>query len=102
MSKFKLKKKVDLSYLGDDWKDCYITFQSPSYKDIKSIAQVDVDNNPEEATEKSMDIMKDLFIEGLANTDKGKETIKKEDIGDLPLEILTTLIESIAGKTDPK
>lgn len=101
MGKFKLIKKVDLSSFGDDWKECVLSFTAPTFKDIKKISGLDVEKDSGEATEKAFDILKELFIEGTAFDGKEKVSVTKDDIDELPIEILIMCFKEISGTPNP-
>ena len=47
------------------------------------------------------DIMKSLFIEGFANGGEGKFAVKKEDLIELPVEIINYVVDQLIGKPNP-
>ena len=106
MGKFRLVKKISLEQFGDDWKECYLSFEAPTYKEIKKIASVQTE---EKDSEKAIDeginalqeIMKSLFIEGSANGSDGKFIVKKGDLIELPVEIINYVVDQLIGKPNP-
>ena len=98
--KFDITKRVELSYLGDEWKECYLEFIMPSYHDIKEFAEKGKDNT--ETVEKGLEKLTGLFKSGYAVSDGKKVEVKKEDIKDLPMEVVTKSLETISGQVDPK
>lgn len=101
MVKVKLVKRVDLSDFGEDWKECYVEIVAPTYKDVKKITELGTDDQ-EKAINGGISVLKELFIKGTVNTEKGKTDITKDDIEDLPLEILTKCFKEMSGQPDPK
>lgn len=101
--KIKIEKKIDLSYLGEGWDGCFITFIAPSYGQIKPILKFADQKDNSKAVEEGITFLESVFIAGLvATTDEGKKEIKKEDLKDLPLEIINKCFEMIGGTPNPK
>jgi hypothetical protein len=98
--KFDITKKVDLSYIGSDWEGCYIEFSLPSYGDLKGYANDQ--GTDEEKLEKGLKQVSDLFRKGSAMSEGKQVELKKEDLVDMPLEILTKCFQAISGQIDPK
>lgn len=98
--KFDIQKRVDLSYLGDEWKECYLEFAMPSYHDIKEFAEKGKDNA--EIVEKGLERLTELFKGGFAISDGKKVEVKRENINDLPMEVVTKSLQAISGQVDPK
>ena len=99
--RIKLEKKIDLASFGEEWKDCYLLFNAPTYKDLKLFTEADPENNTTESFQKTLTTIKDLYIEGLVKTDKGKEALSKEDLEELPLEMFIQIIKQLTGQPNP-
>ena len=100
-NKFSITKRVDLSYIGDDWKDCYIDMAMPSYAEAKVDAKIE--GTDEEKGEKAIEKLGTLFRKGFAINEEGKKIeITKEDLFNFPIEVLTKCIQAITGQIDPK
>lgn len=97
--KVKLTKRLDLSDLGKEWKDCYLEFRSPSYAEIRPIIGIDPETNQQEATEKVFSIIKKLFVKGKVLTDDGIEEIKADDLENLPVELINKSVELLVGNS---
>jgi len=100
--KFDITKKVDLAYIGDNWKECYIEFSLPSYGDLKLYTKDEEKATDEEKLEKGLNQISNLFKAGYAISGGEKIELKKEDLVDLPIEILTKCFQAISGQIDPK
>mgnify|MGYP001557964001 CR=1 FL=1 len=98
--KFDITKKVDLSYLGEKWKDCYLEFDLPSYGDLKDLSNSDTTDA--EKVEKGLETIVGLFRGGFAISNGVKVEVKKDDLKDVPVEILTKCFKAISGEIDPK
>lgn len=107
MSKFAIKKKVELGFLGEEWKDAYIMLTPLAVREFERIQKIapkddtDVDANLE-AMNQMLAIVAEHFVSGKGWDGEALVAIEKDDIKDLPMEILTVLISSLAGKADPK
>lgn len=99
MTKFDITKKIDLSYLGENWKDCYLEFSLPSYGNLKNLT---TDGTDQEKVEKILETIMGLFTGGFAISNGERVEVKKEDIKDLPIEIITKCFQVISGEIDPK
>jgi hypothetical protein len=100
MSKYQVKKRLELKFLGEGWEEAYIIYNAPSYGEIKefikkSKVEVGKENTPEVIQEnqaavldEGIDLLEELFIEGKAFTGNNLEVMKKEDIEDLPVEVI--------------
>ena len=92
--KFDISKRVSLAEYGEQWKECYLEFAVPSYADIKGIQGTDDQNK---AVELGIERLEGLFRGGKAISEGKEVEVKKEDIKDLPLEILTKCFKAISG-----
>lgn len=98
--KLDLTKKVSFEGYGEEWKDCYIEFYMPSYKDVQDFS---VDQKDEkEATNKAIEKLKSLFKGGKGISDGKVVELTAEDIVELPIEYLTKCFKAITGDIDPK
>ena len=100
--KIDITKKVDLGYLGEGWKECYLEFRMPSYKDIQDMP-TDVDKgDTKDSLNKGFGMLEGLFVSGEAISDGAKTQVKAEDLRDFPLEVITNCSKTLSGKPDPK
>ncbi len=107
MSKFAIKKRVELAFLGDEWKDAYIVLTPLAVREFKEIQkaapQDDTDNAANiEAMDTMMLLIKEHFLSGKGWDGEALVAIEPEDLDDLPVEIISACISSLAGTTDPK
>jgi hypothetical protein len=98
--RFDITKKVDLSYLGETWKECYLEFNLPSYGDLKDLTNEKATDA--EKVEKGLETITGLFRGGFAISGGEKIIVSKEDLKDIPVEILTKCFKVISGEIDPK
>lgn len=109
MSKFKIEKKLNLDFLGDEWGDCYLKFRALTTKDLKKVMQsIPADirehaDNPEkvlEAFDKGVELLQDSYIGGKGIGEDGEEVdIDKDDLEDLPTEVLNKALSFLSGES---
>lgn len=100
MSKFNITKKVSLEEFGEEWKDCFLEFYLPSYREIKEFTNEETPDNKK--LEKGIESLERLFKQGKGISEEGMVDIVKEDIKDLPVQIITKSFQAISGQLDPK
>lgn len=103
MSKFKVIKRLSLAFLGEDWKDCYISYNAITVSDVKNkfpkLASIDPDDVKavNAGIDNMLDILKEKFIEG--KSPEGDLT--KEDLDEMPVEIIRESLSFLsAAKTN--
>jgi len=106
MSKFKIPKRIELAKLGEVYKDSYIELESPSVSKVKEFSRVKINKDkPDEATESSIKILKDLFISGKLPGENGLVDVTKDDLLDVPIEVVNEcflqLVNQDLAKTNP-
>jgi len=97
MSKFDITKRIPLEYEG--WTDCYLEFSLPSYGDLKDLVNEGTDN---EKVERGLQTIIGLYRGGFAMQEGKRVEVKKEDIKDMPVEVLTNCFKAISGEIPPK
>ena len=108
MSKFKVVKKLSLDFLGEGWKDAYINFQVLTIADIKNKfpALMKLKADDAEAVINSMgmivEVLEDKFVDGKGFDGTKLIDFKKEDIENLPNELLKRALDFLSqGVTTP-
>lgn len=96
--KFDITKKIVLDYEG--WEGCYIEFYLPTFNDVKKISGDDIPDN--EKVQAGINALKGMFKGGVVISEGKKTDLKKEDLDDLPVELLTKCLKEITGQVDPK
>lgn len=106
MSKFKLTKQFSLSFLGDEWKNSYIVFNALTTSDMKKYFPKFTgisEDNPEDVTmalDAMIEMLQNRFIEGSGVGKDGKQVdIKKEDLEELPVEVLNEAVSFLSLNT---
>lgn len=97
---FVLKKKVDLSDLSDDWKDCYIELREPTTEEVQRI--LPKVQKSEDGSDKQLEVIQEFiskcFIGGKGFDGDKKVEIKKKDIGDLPITVYRRCFDFLVGE----
>jgi len=98
MSKFDIKKRFDLDYLGDNWKGCYLEFNSPSLRELNDALSALTAEEGDETSrsaknlEKTLQILKENFAGGKANA-KGKVVdVTADDLDEFPMEVVNKVV----------
>lgn len=108
MSKFHAPKTISLAFLGEGWADCHITFSAFSIRDVQALsmfAGIGKDSNPQaisEASGKIISILEDKFVDGKGYDGSKVIPIKKEELADLPNQVIPKITEALAGDISPK
>lgn len=108
MTKFKTVKRFSLDFLGKDWKDAYIDFQSVTIGDIKEIFPKfrDIDTKSDKAVVKGIDEMltflKEKFVTGKAIEESGTLVdLEVNDLETLPAEVLSRALGFLSQGVTP-
>jgi hypothetical protein len=97
MSKFKVLKRLDLSYLGEEWKECYILFSSITFNEVGQYKVAE--KTDDEKAKLALQSLEDHFIEGKAIDESGKIVIlKKGDLKDLPVDVVLKAVNFLIGE----
>ena len=44
MSKFKISRKIELKFIGEEWKDCYLEFSPITASEIEHLEELKLEN----------------------------------------------------------
>lgn len=100
MAKFISKKTFSLSFLGEEWKDCFIKFSSTSINESKKLINMKLgDKSPQEITDLSIKLLSDHFLEGVAFDDETKQIVplEKKDLWNMPSEVQERAVLFLVG-----
>ncbi len=104
---FVVRKKIELSFLGEGWQETYVIFTPFTFNDNATLlklrglatgAGTDA-AEAEKASREIMGLLKDKFIEGKGFDGKALAPITKENLGELPMEIITKILTALQGAT---
>ena len=93
---FDVFKILKLDFLGEDWKDCYLKFH------YLTIAEAEIWSKSDSSSKKNLELLSDKFIEGKAIRDGQTIEVSKENIGELPVEVLLKCITLLTTLEDDK
>lgn len=94
MSKFSITKKLSLDFLGEDWVECYLIFNTPSIVELNESISGLIDfkeddiKSVKENFSKTMDLLKANFVEGKGVVKKEVVSLKKNDLDEFPAEVI--------------
>lgn len=89
-----IKKKVTLEFLGEEYKDSYLTFKSISVGDYGDITNGIEELSDAEASKKIIGILEKYFVEGLFEGQK----LSSEDISKFDGETILKCFETLTGQ----
>lgn len=100
---FSLKRTVDLSEFG--WADCSIVLQGATWNEVVEWEAKfkNIDEQDRKTQEQVFGILEQKFLSGTAlDENDEKVEIKKEQLKDLPLDVVIKCLASLRGSTpDP-
>src|SRR3990167_2737989 len=103
---FDVFRKLDLSFLGETWKECFIEFRYITVAEAKSFSSFTLNKDDPKSVENALDtsikILEDKFVSGKALQDGKLVDLKKEDLKDLPVEVLNRSIIILTGGDEVK
>jgi hypothetical protein len=106
MSKFPIEKRLDLGFLGQGWQGAELVLSGLTFAETKEIANVGVDPDAPDANEKSTAFVSDFlgkhFLRGKAFNGTNLVDLTKEDLEELPIEVVNKAVELLSGNPDPK
>jgi len=101
MSRFVSRRILNLDFLGDNWKDCFITFTSLTVKEARDLMAKKLQSKePEAIVDETVAMLKEHFIEGSAFDEEAQSLIKlkPEDIENMPHQILEKSAVFLVGE----
>lgn len=96
-----IKKKVSLDFLGDEYKDAFLTFQSIPLKDFDELSkEVETAEKEKRAASFILDALKKYFVEG---SFPGIEELTADDLDGLDQQSVLKCFTIFTGQElDPK
>jgi len=106
MSRIIIRKRVSLDFVGEDYKDCYIIFNTIPMKAYDDYVEMAKNSGKNGSTKFIKDVLEKLFISGefidIDNENKLFD-IKKEELGDFDMNVMITMFRVLTGQDqDPK
>lgn len=104
--KFDIFKTLSLAHLGEEWKDCELKFRYITVQESKELLSLQVDKadtkSLENAYDQALKILTDKFVSGKMMSDGKLVEIKKENIPDLPSDVVNQCILLLTTVTEDK
>jgi hypothetical protein len=94
MAEIIIKKKVSLEFLGDDYKDSFITFRSIPIGEYQELVEKIDEVEDNKSLSEIMKILEKYFVEGLFDGQK----LAKEDINQFDGETVLKCFETLTGQ----
>jgi uncharacterized protein (UPF0305 family) len=98
----KIKKRVNLAFLGEDYKDSYIEVYSITIDQLKKLIEKITLMQEQEKTGEALDFMVERVQEQFAGGSiwqDGKMTeVRQEDLGSLPSDVYIEAFQELTGK----
>lgn len=106
-TQFVVKKKIDLSHLGDGWEGGFVTLSPFTFRDNEAIIRlrtlVTSESISQEESQKAsteiVALLQEKFIEGMGFDGEKLVPITKENLEDLPMEIIVMILQTLQGQT---
>lgn len=107
---FVVKKRIELSFLGEGWEEAYVIFTPFTFNDNTALLKLrhlalgvsgpDIDvEEANKATKEIMVLLENKFVEGKGFDGKHLAPITKENLADLPMEIITRILQALQGQS---
>ncbi len=95
-----VKKRVDLDFLGEEFKDSYLVFKAIAVKEFESlrVAIKKVGDDEEKTIPFITEQLTSRFLEGKV---EGQD-VKVEDLTEFSADVFLTCFAAITGQSDPK
>lgn len=100
-----IKKRVGLDFLGEDYKEAYLTFQSIPAIDFDEVAKSlkSIESKGDGAVSLILEVLKKYFLSGKFPDDIGLQDVASEDLNGLDPATLTKCFQVFTGtELDPK
>ena len=91
---FDTLKTLDLSFLG--WNDCELIFRSVTVKQSRVLQKT----AQEDLLDVGMKLLADNFVNGKGMVKGERLDVKKENLEDLPLEVINKCVELLVESTE--
>lgn len=102
--KFAVKKNFPLTFLGKEWKDCFLTFYTTSIKENDELTRLKIaSKSPHEQNEIVMQFFRDHYVEGVGYDENTKSVVpvRAEDLELLPSMIQEKIMLFLVGGVNP-
>lgn len=100
--KIDLYKNVDLSYLGEGWGECYLKFSPLTISEAQELSKIKNASDDEEIITKATNILESKFIEGKVLSDGKVTDLPKDEVKNLPIELIVESMNVLSAGLDAK
>lgn len=98
----KIKKRVGLAFLGEEYADSYLVFNAVTMSELEKIqeqaAAIQERQDPKENLDFFKSVVNPRFIEGKIAQDGKLVDVTKDDLLDLPLEVFIDIFQELMGR----
>ncbi len=105
MAKIVIKKRVELAFLGEDYKEGYVLLSSIPMREYDAVQKKldELKNSEDEGKSVGFvrDTVLDRFVEGKFPGKDGLEDLAKDDLLDLPAEFFIQAMSELNGAPSP-
>lgn len=101
----RIKKKITLESAGEEYKDSYLEFYAIPFKDFESLAKRADELAAEDDVNKtfgSLIFIREQLSERFIGGKIIDDDVKKEDLFDLPGDMIVDCFQTLMGKISPK
>lgn len=106
-TQFVVKKKIDLSHLGDGWEGGFVTLSPFTFRDNDAIiklrslvtSQNVSEDEARQASNEIVELLQEKLIEGMGFNGEELVAITKENLSDLPMELIIMILQTLQGQT---
>lgn len=104
MSRFGATSRVNLSFVGDDWKGAYVDVAVPTYDETETLAELRAEGNIVETAKAMMAYAEEHFVAGQAPVNGELVDLKASDLRNLPIHAVKKITDTLNGEglLDPK
>lgn len=98
MSKIKIRKRVDLDFLGEEYKEAYLVFQSLPISRLEKYRDKISSAGDDKAISTMLELVKENFLEGKFPDEKGTlQDLEAADLDGLDQESMLKCFEAWSG-----
>lgn len=101
MAKIVIKKRIDLDFLGEDYKGGFVEFKSLSIKEVQdNIDEMQaIGDDNKKAVEMMLTMLGKAFIRGEFVNGDTKAEINKEDLAEFDMESISKFFSILSGQS---
>lgn len=99
-----IKKRISLDFLGDEYKEAYLEFNSVAMRDYETLIKQsrDLEDKPEQSLKFIQSFLLERFMGGKFPENDKLRDIQKEELLDFDAEVFLKSFQSLTGQLDPK